>query len=87
MLGALDPFHAGGFLPSKSHSSAKKLAVEERIGSNGSNSIVLILIADGAHHLDLRATNPLDPQSVTQARQVEIENINKWIAQFQPPSQ
>lgn len=41
-----------------------------------------ILIKGGAHHLDLRASNPLDPQSVIDARNVHKQQIHKWIAQW-----
>jgi dipeptidyl-peptidase-2 len=48
---------------------------------NVSESVVAIMIEGGAHHLDLRSSNPADPPSVTKARQVEIDNIRKWIAE------
>ena len=41
--------------------------------------LVSVLIPEGAHHLDLRASNPLDPKSVIEARDVHKENIRKWI--------
>ena len=40
------------------------------------------MIENGAHHLDLRSKNPLDPESVIKAREIHKENIKKWIAQF-----
>jgi lysosomal Pro-X carboxypeptidase len=46
-----------------------------------SQSISLV-IADAAHHLDLRLPNAADPESVTQARQIETEWIAKWIDQY-----
>ena len=42
-------------------------------------SLISVLIPEGAHHLDLRASNPLDPKSVVDARNVHKENIRKWI--------
>jgi len=45
-----------------------------------SDTLVAIHIADGAHHLDLRASNPKDPQSVINARKMEIELIRKWLS-------
>lgn len=38
-----------------------------------------IYIEKSAHHLDLRLPNPADPQSLTDARQIETEQIAKWI--------
>lgn len=46
---------------------------------NVSESVVAVLINDGAHHLDLRGSNPADPQSVKDARQLEISHIKQWI--------
>ncbi|NWZ44244.1 PCP carboxypeptidase, partial [Brachypodius atriceps] len=46
---------------------------------NISNSLVAVVIPDGAHHLDLRSRNPLDPKSVQQARAMEICLMKEWI--------
>jgi hypothetical protein len=40
---------------------------------------VTVIIPEGAHHLDLRASNPGDPQSVIDARKTERKYIRKWI--------
>ncbi|XP_022084532.1 lysosomal Pro-X carboxypeptidase-like [Acanthaster planci] len=45
-----------------------------------SDSLVAVIIPDGAHHLDLRSKNTDDPPSVTAARNTEKANIKKWIA-------
>eukprot|EP00026_Physarum_polycephalum_P008424 Phypoly_transcript_08509.p1 GENE.Phypoly_transcript_08509~~Phypoly_transcript_08509.p1 ORF type:complete len:498 (+),score=83.60 Phypoly_transcript_08509:63-1496(+) len=42
-------------------------------------TLYAILIEQGAHHLDLRAPNPLDPPSVIAARQMEIALLKKWL--------
>jgi len=47
-----------------------------------SPSITCVFIEDGAHHLDLRKSNPLDPQTVIHARNVHKENIMKWISEW-----
>jgi lysosomal Pro-X carboxypeptidase len=51
--------------------------VTENIGS----SIYALLIKDSAHHLDLRAPDPRDPDSVVQARLTEMNIIRGWIKQ------
>lgn len=45
-----------------------------------SDSLVAVLIEEGAHHLDLRVANPADPPSVVEARELEKFYIRKWIA-------
>lgn len=49
------------------------------VTQNISSSLVAIVIPDGAHHLDLRSRNPLDPKSVQQARAMEICLLKEWI--------
>ncbi|XP_071449372.1 lysosomal Pro-X carboxypeptidase [Hetaerina americana] len=61
--GLLDPWSSGGVL---------------RNGSKASG-VLSILITEGAHHLDLRGSNPLDPMSVIQARKIYVNVISKWI--------
>eukprot|EP01100_Stratorugosa_tubuloviscum_P008524 TRINITY_DN355_c0_g6_i1.p1 TRINITY_DN355_c0_g6~~TRINITY_DN355_c0_g6_i1.p1 ORF type:complete len:497 (-),score=250.08 TRINITY_DN355_c0_g6_i1:85-1575(-) len=46
-----------------------------------SDSLIAIIIKDGAHHLDLRLPTSQDPDSVIQARQQEIDLLTKWISQ------
>ena len=38
---------------------------------------------DGAHHLDLRSSNPLDPQSVIDARLQEVAYFKQWLAELE----
>jgi hypothetical protein len=47
---------------------------------------VVLYIENSAHHLDLRLPNAADPQTLTDARQVETETIAKWIDQYQGTS-
>jgi hypothetical protein len=44
------------------------------------DSIYVYGIEDAAHHLDLRAPNAADPQSVVNVRNLEIEVIRQWLA-------
>eukprot|EP00927_Polykrikos_kofoidii_P017959 TRINITY_DN18248_c0_g1_i1.p1 TRINITY_DN18248_c0_g1~~TRINITY_DN18248_c0_g1_i1.p1 ORF type:complete len:515 (-),score=64.31 TRINITY_DN18248_c0_g1_i1:127-1671(-) len=46
-----------------------------------SDSAVAVIIPEGAHHLDLMFSHPLDPESVKTARRVELAHIQKWIDQ------
>lgn len=46
---------------------------------NLSDSVVAVIIPDGAHHLDLMFSNPLDTESVKAARKTELWHIQKWI--------
>ena len=44
-------------------------------------TVKAIIIADGAHHLDLRGANKDDPESVIVARQQEVALIREWLDQ------
>ncbi|CAH3180545.1 unnamed protein product, partial [Porites evermanni] len=44
-----------------------------------SATLVALPVKGGAHHLDLRASNPQDPPTVTQAREQELQLIRMFI--------
>ncbi|XP_055354093.1 dipeptidyl peptidase 2-like [Paramacrobiotus metropolitanus] len=46
---------------------------------NVSETVVAVLVAEGAHHLDLRAADSRDPPSVIAARQQEVELIKRFV--------
>ncbi|KAG8260743.1 hypothetical protein J6590_090062 [Homalodisca vitripennis] len=48
---------------------------------NVSDTAQAIVLADAAHHLDLRASNPADPESVVEARKYYRTVIQQWISQ------
>lgn len=45
-------------------------------------AIIVVLIPEGAHHVDLRASNDNDNGSVIIARQIHLQNIQMWIKQY-----
>ena len=65
--GELDPWRAGG--------------LNKNVSADGSS--IALYIEGGAHHLDLRPPNDQDPPLVTQAREIEMANIKKWISEYQ----
>lgn len=49
--------------------------------TNLSDTLVAVVIPEGAHHLDLMFSHPLDPPSVREARRIEEAHIARWIEQ------
>ncbi|CAN8010443.1 unnamed protein product [Ixodes pacificus] len=47
--------------------------------TNLSDSLIALYMTEAAHHLDLRSSNPADPESVVAARKVEKMYIKKWL--------
>lgn len=46
------------------------------------DKVDVIIIPEGAHHIDLRADDKLDPASVKQARKFHVKKIKKWIGDY-----
>ncbi|PAA80754.1 hypothetical protein BOX15_Mlig022232g3 [Macrostomum lignano] len=65
--GDLDPWHNGGLLKSIPNSK----------------DLVAVRIPNGAHHLDLRGSNPADPPDVIRARQTHVSYIKKWLTNYE----
>ncbi|CBY35176.1 unnamed protein product [Oikopleura dioica] len=63
--GLLDPWSSGGVL------------TQEEAGPRN----YIFILSKGAHHLDLRADNPADPEEVTLARTEYISIMKNWIAE------
>jgi hypothetical protein len=49
--------------------------------SPNAGAIVTLQYAFGAHHLDLRGSDPADPASVVQIRALEANILTKWMRQ------
>ena len=46
---------------------------------NISDTLVALVIPEGAHHIDLMFSNPLDPPSVIAARATQRAHMRNWI--------
>jgi pimeloyl-ACP methyl ester carboxylesterase len=65
--GQLDPWRAAG--------------IQEK-PKGAPDSIIVRTIENGAHHLDLRAANPMDPPSVVKVRIEEKAAMRQWIQEW-----
>jgi lysosomal Pro-X carboxypeptidase len=72
--GLLDPWSAGGV----THTPA---AAQEEGRTSALPPVEAVLIAEGAHHLDLMFSNQMDPPSVKTARKTELAHIRAWVDQ------
>nr|KAF6325500.1 prolylcarboxypeptidase [Myotis myotis] len=52
------------------------------VTKNITNTLVAIIIPEGAHHLDLRANSAFDPMTVLLARSLEVKYMKQWIRDF-----
>ena len=67
--GQLDPWRAGGI-------------ARADLPKDLDPSIELWENIGGAHHLDLRASNPLDPPTLTECRVRQLAAIKRWIKEW-----
>jgi len=65
--GQLDPWRAAGI---------------QHVPKGAPDSIIVRIIENGAHHLDLRESNPMDPPSVVCVRQEERAAMQRWLAEW-----
>lgn len=49
---------------------------------NNNDKVKIMIIPEGAHHLDLRSSNNADPASVIDARMFELNSIKYWIREY-----
>jgi len=61
--GLLDPWSGGGLFTAPMNT----------------HEVYIVIIPEGAHHLDLRSSNEEDPESVTEARKKYVKIFRKWI--------
>jgi len=47
-----------------------------------SDSVIAVIIPEGAHHLDLRGSDPLDPVGLIEARNKEKSYLKQWLSQI-----
>ncbi|KAG9395461.1 lysosomal Pro-X carboxypeptidase-like [Carpediemonas membranifera] len=67
--GSLDPWAAG-------------CLAESDIPEEVRDSVIVSVVEGGAHHLDLRDSNPADPASVVEIRADQLKYMKKWIAEW-----
>ena len=83
--GLLDPWSGGGVTHNLYFVDSNGLLDPWSGGGvthNLSDTLIAILIKDGAHHLDLRAPHSDDPDSVIEARNMEKSIITGWINDY-----
>ena len=66
--GQLDPWRAAG--------------IQALPPGASQSSMIIRTIKDAAHHLDLRSSHPLDPESVIEVRKEEKEAMHSWIKEW-----
>ncbi|PNH10179.1 Dipeptidyl peptidase 2 [Tetrabaena socialis] len=55
--------------------------------SNASDSVVAVIIPEGAHHLDLMFSHPADPGCVRAARATEMRHVRRWVQEHEEKRQ
>jgi alpha-L-fucosidase len=83
--GALDGWSAGSVLRSAAVDDARAITTGAADGDGAFDidSIVAIVMPNGAHHVDLRAADPNDTPDVLSAREQELAIFGRWIKQLQ----
>eukprot|EP00934_Nitzschia_sp_Nitz4_P008603 Nitzschia sp. Nitz4//scaffold32_size149145//4370//6466//NITZ4_002860-RA/size149145-augustus-gene-0.33-mRNA-1//1//CDS//3329548012//8593//frame0 len=78
--GLLDPWSAGGVYAT--YPFGEEPYSGPVVQNITNDDVVAVIIEFGGHHTDLMYTHPLDPECVTEARQVEHAYISRWISQW-----
>jgi hypothetical protein len=74
---------AGGAGDSRPHTPVVTTTADDGDGAFDDDSIVAIVMPNGAHHVDLRAADPADTPDVVSAREQELAIFDRWIKQLQ----
>lgn len=45
-------------------------------------TVIAVLMPNGAHHSDLRASNILDSEDVKEGRNIHVKQISKWLEEY-----
>ncbi len=53
--------------------------VTENVTGSSSRDVEVVMIKNGAHHVDLSFSSPSDTPDIVEARGVELRAIRRWI--------
>jgi lysosomal Pro-X carboxypeptidase len=71
--GLLDPWSAYGVTSNTSLGD-----------TSSSDDLVVLLMPNGAHHVDLMFSNPGDTSDITEARRVTMAKVKDWVMEACP---
>lgn len=77
--GLLDPWAAGGIYAKDPFDGNFDDSSPDMVQNITNSDVIALLIEYGGHHTDLMYSHELDPECVTQARDIEKKYILKWI--------